>query len=118
KRRGKEIIAEFGANSEATLREAEAVNLGTTFQQQSERWLKSVQTRETESNQAENCVNVGELSFLDRRNAALLGQQSHSERLRHCEDGCRAERRSAAILPKVHYQLRANCEDGRSVRSR
>src|SRR5205823_8404387 len=45
KRRGKEIIAEFGANSEATLREAEAVNLGTTFQQQSERWLKSVQTR-------------------------------------------------------------------------
>jgi integrase len=45
KRRLKEIIAEFGANSEATLREAEAVNLGTTFQQQSERWLKSVQTR-------------------------------------------------------------------------
>ena len=45
KRRGKEIIAEFGANSEATLREAEAVNLGTTFQQQSERWLKSLQTR-------------------------------------------------------------------------
>ena len=45
KRRLKEIIAEFGANSEATLRKAEAVNLGTTFQQQSERWLKSVQTR-------------------------------------------------------------------------
>src|SRR5438034_5232206 len=45
KRRGKEIIAEFGANSEATLREAEAVNVGITFQQQSERWLNSVQTR-------------------------------------------------------------------------
>src|SRR5215469_11489291 len=39
KRRLKEIIAEFGANSEVTLREAEAVNLGTTFKQQAERWL-------------------------------------------------------------------------------
>jgi integrase len=45
KRRLKEIIAEFGANSEATLREAEAVNLGTTFTGQAERWLKEVQIR-------------------------------------------------------------------------
>jgi integrase len=45
KRRLKEIIAEFGANSEATLREAEAVNLGTTFKGQAERWLKEVQIR-------------------------------------------------------------------------
>jgi integrase len=45
KRRAREIIAEFGANSEETFREAEAVNLGTTFKQQSERWFKEVQTR-------------------------------------------------------------------------
>src|SRR6266568_1268021 len=45
KRRLKEIIAEFGANSEATLRETEAVNLGTTFKQQAERWLQLAQTR-------------------------------------------------------------------------
>ena len=44
-RRAKEIIAEFGANSEVTLREAEAVNLGTTFKQQAERWLQIAQTR-------------------------------------------------------------------------
>lgn len=45
KRRVKEISAEFGANSEAVLKEAEAVNLGTTFKQQAERWLQTVQTR-------------------------------------------------------------------------
>ena len=45
KRRLKEIIAEFGANSEATLREAEAVNLGTTFKEQAERWFREVQMR-------------------------------------------------------------------------
>jgi integrase len=45
KRRLKEIIAEFGANSEAVLREAEAVNLGTTFKEQAGRWLQTVQTR-------------------------------------------------------------------------
>ncbi len=45
KRRLKEIIAEFGANSEVTLRETEAVNLGTTFKQQAERWLQQAQTR-------------------------------------------------------------------------
>src|SRR5262249_28585286 len=45
KRRAKQIIAECGANSEITLREAEAVNLGTMFKEQSERWLKTAQTR-------------------------------------------------------------------------
>jgi len=45
RRRSKEIIAEFGANSEATLREAEAVNLGTTFKEQAVRWLQTAQTR-------------------------------------------------------------------------
>ncbi len=45
KRRLMEIVAESGANAEITLREAEAVNLGTTFQQQAERWLKDVQIR-------------------------------------------------------------------------
>ena len=45
KRRLKEIIAEFGANSEDTLREAEAVNLGTTFNEQAMRWLEELQKR-------------------------------------------------------------------------
>src|SRR5208337_4010018 len=40
KRRVKEIIAEFGANSETVYREAEAVNLGTTFKEQAERWFQ------------------------------------------------------------------------------
>jgi integrase len=45
KRRAQEIVAQFGANSEATLREAEAVNLGTTFKEQAVRWLEELQTR-------------------------------------------------------------------------
>ena len=45
KRRAMEILAEFGANSEVTLREAEAVNLGITFKEQAERYLQTAQTR-------------------------------------------------------------------------
>jgi integrase len=45
KRRVKEIVAEFDANSVTTCKEAEAVNLGTTFKEQAERWLQAVQTR-------------------------------------------------------------------------
>jgi hypothetical protein len=45
KRRAQEIIAEFGANSEEVFRKAEAMNLGTTFKEQAERWFKEVQTR-------------------------------------------------------------------------
>ena len=45
KRRLREIIAESGANSEKVFREAEAANLGTTFAEQSEKWLLEVQTR-------------------------------------------------------------------------
>ena len=45
KRRLKEIVTEFDANSEVTLRKTEAVNLGTTFKQQSERWMQLAQTR-------------------------------------------------------------------------
>jgi len=45
KRRVKEIVAEFDANSEMTCKQAEAVNLGTTFKEQAERWLQTVQTR-------------------------------------------------------------------------
>ncbi len=68
KRRGKEIIAEFGANSEATLREAEAVNLGTTFQQQSERWLKSVQTRKRNPIKPRTALTwASYLSYLNRQ---------------------------------------------------
>ena len=44
-RRLKEIIAEFGANSEEVFREAEAANLGTAFKEQAERWFKEIQTR-------------------------------------------------------------------------
>jgi integrase len=45
KRRLKEIIAEFGANSEATFRKVESVNLGTTFKEQAEKWLKALKLR-------------------------------------------------------------------------
>ena len=45
KRRLKEIIAEFGANSEEVFRQTLAANLGTTFKEQAERWFKEVQTR-------------------------------------------------------------------------
>ncbi|MGD1025512.1 MAG: site-specific integrase [Candidatus Sulfotelmatobacter sp.] len=45
KRRLKEIVAEFDANSETVYRQAEAANLGTTFKQQAGRWLQTVQTR-------------------------------------------------------------------------
>jgi hypothetical protein len=45
KRRVKEIIAEFDANSETVFKQAEAINLGTTFKEQAERWLQTVQTR-------------------------------------------------------------------------
>jgi integrase len=45
KRRAQQIVAQFGANSEATFREAEAVNLGTTFREQAVRWLEDLQTR-------------------------------------------------------------------------
>jgi hypothetical protein len=45
KRRVKEIVAEFDADSETTCKQAEAVNLGTTFKEQAERWLQTVQAR-------------------------------------------------------------------------
>ena len=45
KRRVKEIVAEFEANSEMTCKQAEAVNLGTTFKEQAERWLQTIQIR-------------------------------------------------------------------------
>lgn len=45
KRRLKEIVAEFDANSEDVFREAEAVNLGTTFKEQAQGWLQTVQSR-------------------------------------------------------------------------
>jgi integrase len=45
KRRAKQIIEEFGANSEETLRAAEAVDLGTRFSEQATRWLEEVQRR-------------------------------------------------------------------------
>jgi integrase len=44
-RRLKQILVEFGANDEATARQALAANLGVTFQTQSELWLRSVQSR-------------------------------------------------------------------------
>jgi len=45
KRRVKEIIAEFDANSETIAKKTEAINLGTTFKEQAQRWLQTVQAR-------------------------------------------------------------------------
>jgi integrase len=45
KRRCMEIIAESGANSEQSCREAKGAFLGTTFEQQSAAWLASLETR-------------------------------------------------------------------------
>jgi len=45
KRRMKEIIAEFGANSTEVAHQAEAVNLGTTFKGRAEAWLDQARTR-------------------------------------------------------------------------
>jgi integrase len=44
-RRLKDIIAEHGANDEATVQAAIAANLGTTFKEQSETWLKEIRKR-------------------------------------------------------------------------
>jgi integrase len=44
-RRLKQILVEFGANDEVTARATQAANLGITFQQQSEHWLRDVQHR-------------------------------------------------------------------------
>jgi integrase len=44
-RRLKQILVEFGANDEVAARVTQAANLGITFQQQSEKWLTSVQSR-------------------------------------------------------------------------
>jgi len=44
-RRLKQILVEFGVNSEEVFREAEASNLGISFQEQSAVWLESVQSR-------------------------------------------------------------------------
>jgi hypothetical protein len=44
-RRLKQIVEEFGVNDEVAARATQAANLGITFQQQSELWLTSVQSR-------------------------------------------------------------------------
>jgi len=44
-RRLKQILVEFGANNEVTARATQAANLGITLQEQSTRWLESVQRR-------------------------------------------------------------------------
>jgi integrase len=44
-RRAREIITQSGADTEAHLRKVEAANLGTTFRQQSEAWIRHVQDR-------------------------------------------------------------------------
>ncbi len=40
-----EIVTESGANSETLCREARGAHLGTTFREQSERWLREIQMR-------------------------------------------------------------------------
>jgi integrase len=44
-RRAKQIIQESGVDTEQHFQQVQAVNLGTTFQQQAEWWLQHVQTR-------------------------------------------------------------------------
>ncbi len=44
-RRLKQILVEHGANSEVAARQAVAANLGITFEEQSEKWLQTVQNR-------------------------------------------------------------------------
>jgi integrase len=44
-RRAREIINESGADTEEHFRQVQALNLGTTFRQQSEWWIKHVQDR-------------------------------------------------------------------------
>ena len=44
-RKAREVIVASGADTEQHFRKVEAVNLGTTFRQQAERWLQHVQTR-------------------------------------------------------------------------
>jgi integrase len=44
-RKAKEIIATSGADSEEHFQKVEAINLGTTFRQQAERWLEDSQSR-------------------------------------------------------------------------
>jgi integrase len=84
KRRAKDIIAEFGANSEATFREAEAVNLGTTFAEQSKRWLENAQTRKRNPIKPRTAdawrgylkfinEHIGEVALADVNNLALKG---------------------------------------------
>jgi hypothetical protein len=44
-RRAREIIEESGADTAAHFRQVVAVNLGTTFRQQSEWWIRHMQDR-------------------------------------------------------------------------
>lgn len=48
-RRAREIINESGADTEEHFRQVRAVNLGTTFRQQAEWWIKHVQDRKRKS---------------------------------------------------------------------
>jgi integrase len=45
KRRLQQIVAEHGANDEATARAAEAANLGTAFKEQADIWIDEIQKR-------------------------------------------------------------------------
>ena len=76
KRRLKEIVAEFGANSEEVFRQAEAANLGTTFKEQAERWLKDIQTRKRKPIKPRTATTwAGYLSYIN----PLIGEMPLSE---------------------------------------
>ena len=68
KRRLREIIAEHGAHDEATVRAADAANLGTTFREQSVTWLKEVQARDYDPIKARTAATwKGHLKYLNEK---------------------------------------------------
>jgi hypothetical protein len=110
RRRSKEIIAEFGANSEATLRAADAVNLGTTFKEQAERWLQTAQTRKRNPIKPRTAntwtgylefinQHVGEIPLSDMNNLAVKGFIAKM--------ATEKKRWQSALRSEVHYQLGA-----------
>jgi hypothetical protein len=90
-RKRKETIAASGANTEEHFKKVEAVNFGTTFRKQAERWLKHVQTR-------------------NRKPIAPSTAASWESCLDVWLNGC------GGFVCQINQQLRAGCENGRGVR--
>ena len=59
-RRAREIIAESGADKPELLNKVQAVNLGVTFRQQADWWLRHMQKRKRKACQTRNRERLGE----------------------------------------------------------